>query len=86
MLNTKVADGVNKKDKGITLNVTGKDGKAEALQTDILLVAIGRHAFTGGLQLDKAGLSTNDRGQVEINEHWQTKVPGIYAIGDAVPG
>lgn len=86
MLETKVTDGVNNKDKGIKINVTDKNGKPETLDCDILLVAIGRHAFTGGLQLDKAGLSTNDRGQIDINDHWQTNVNGIYAIGDAVPG
>lgn len=85
MLNTKVLDGVNRREKGISINVEGKDGK-QTLECDVCLVAIGRHAYTDGLQLDKAGLSTNERGQVEINDHWQTKVPGIYAIGDAVQG
>ena len=85
MLNTKVLDGVNNREKGIKINVEGKDGK-QTLDCDICLVSIGRHAFTEGLQLDKAGLSTNERGQVEIDDHWQTKVPGIYAIGDAVKG
>lgn len=50
------------------------------------LVSIGRHAFTGGLQLDKAGLETNQRGQVEVNDHWQTPVSNIYCIGDATTG
>lgn len=50
------------------------------------LVSIGRHAFTGGLELQKAGLETNERGQVEVNDHWQTPVKSIYCIGDATTG
>merc|ERR1711920_906545 len=85
-LNTKVLNGVNNGEKGCIVNLESKDGKKKTLETDIVLVSIGRHAFTEGLQLEKAGLSTNERGQVEINDHWQTKVKGIYAIGDAVKG
>ena len=85
MLNTRVLDGVNNREKGVKINVEGKNGK-ETLDVDICLVSIGRHAYTEGLQLDKAGLDTNERGQVEIDDHWQTRVPGIYAIGDAVKG
>jgi len=84
--NTRVLNGENNKEKGVKINVEDKDGKKSTIETDIMLVSIGRHAFTGGLQLENAGLSTNDRGQVEINDHWQTKVDGIYAIGDAVRG
>jgi len=52
----------------------------------VCLVSIGRHAFTGGLNLDKAGLEANNRGQVEVNDHWQTPVKSIYCIGDATTG
>ena len=85
LLNTRVLDGVNNREKGVSINIEGKNGKS-TLDVDICLVSIGRHAYTEGLQLEKAGLSTNERGQVEINDHWQTKVDGIYAIGDAVKG
>jgi len=56
------------------------------MTADVVLLSIGRKPFTGGLQLEKAGLSTNQRGQIEIDAHWQTKVPSIYAIGDVVDG
>lgn len=49
LLNTKVLDGKNNKEKGVTVNIEGKDGKKQTLETDICLVSIGRHAFTGGL-------------------------------------
>lgn len=71
MLNTKVVDGVNNKANGVKINIeNGKTGEKGVIDTDICLVSIGRHAFTGGLQLDKAGLDTNQRGQIETNDHW----------------
>lgn len=85
-LSAKVLSGTNNGEKGCTVNIEGKDGKKETLETDIVLVSIGRHAFTGGLQLEKAGVTVNDRGVIDTDDHWQTKVPGIYAIGDAIKG
>lgn len=61
-------------------------GASETIEADCVLVAIGRRANTDGLALDKAGLSLNARGQVEIGHDFQTNVPGIYAIGDVCPG
>ena len=58
----------------------------EDIEADCVLVSIGRKPNTAGLALDKAGLATNERGQIEIGHDFQTKVPGIYAIGDVVPG
>ena len=49
-------------------------------------MSIGRVPFTEGLQLDKAGLSTNQRGQVEIDDEWKTATKNIYCIGDATTG
>jgi len=61
-------------------------GKADSITADAVLVAIGRRPNTDGLGLDKAGLSVNGRGQIDIDEHFATGVPGIWAIGDVVPG
>jgi dihydrolipoamide dehydrogenase len=61
-------------------------GTSETIEADCVLVAIGRRANTDGLALDKAGLSVNQRGQVEIGHDFQTSVPGIYAVGDVCPG
>ncbi len=58
----------------------------EDIEADCVLVAIGRRPNTEGLALDKAGLTTNAKGQIEIGHDFQTNVPGIYAIGDVVPG
>ncbi len=63
-----------------------KGGAAETIEADNVLVAIGRKPNTEGLALDKAGLSVNQRGQIEIDHDFATTVPGIWAIGDVVPG
>jgi len=60
-------------------------GAAVTLEADVVLVAIGRRPFTDGLGLEAAGVAT-ERGQVVIDAHFQTNVPGIYAIGDVVRG
>lgn len=87
MLNTKVKDGINRKENGVTVNLTdARDGTASSIEVDIALISIGRHAFTGGLQLEKAGLKPTDRGLIDINKTWQTSQPHIYAIGDVVAG
>jgi dihydrolipoamide dehydrogenase len=61
-------------------------GASETIEADCVLVAIGRRANTDGLALDKAGLTVNARGQIEIGHDFQTNVPGIYAVGDVCPG
>ncbi|MBA4747564.1 MAG: dihydrolipoyl dehydrogenase [Sphingopyxis sp.] len=83
---TKVT-GVTVKGKTATLTMEpAKGGTAETLTADVVLVAIGRRPNTDGLALDKAGLGTNARGQIEIDHDFRTAVPGIWAIGDVVPG
>jgi dihydrolipoamide dehydrogenase len=61
-------------------------GASETIEADVVLVAIGRRPNTDGLALDKAGLSVNARGQIETGHDFQTAVPGIWAIGDVIPG
>ncbi|WP_430443062.1 dihydrolipoyl dehydrogenase [Sphingorhabdus contaminans] len=75
--------------KGGTATLTvepAAGGASESIEADCVLVAIGRKPNTEGLALDKAGLTVNARGQIEIGHDFQTNVPGIYAIGDVVPG
>ncbi|WP_426258058.1 dihydrolipoyl dehydrogenase [Sphingomonas sp. DC1600-2] len=61
-------------------------GAAETITADCVLVAIGRRPNTDGLALEKAGLATNARGQIDTDHRFQTAVPGIWAIGDVIPG
>ena len=85
-LSTKVT-GVTVNGKTATLTVEpAAGGAAETIDADCVLVSIGRRPNTDGLALDKAGLSTNVRGQIEIDHRFKTAVPGIWAIGDVVPG
>jgi dihydrolipoamide dehydrogenase len=75
--------------KGNTATLTvepAAGGASETIEADCVLVAIGRRANTDGLALDKAGLTVNARGQIEIGHDFQTHVPGIYAVGDVCPG
>src|SRR5213078_284559 len=61
-------------------------GKAETLQADVVLVAIGRVPYTEGLGLKEAGVALDNRGRVQIDAHFATSVKGVYAIGDVVAG
>ncbi len=61
-------------------------GATETITADVVLLAIGRHAYTEGLNLAAAGVETDERGRVKIGPHFETNVPGVYAIGDVVAG
>jgi dihydrolipoamide dehydrogenase len=72
---------------GVTLTVEpANGGAAETIETDIVLVCIGRRPSVEGLGLDKAGVKLTPRGRIEVDGHFQTSVPGIYAIGDVIDG
>jgi dihydrolipoamide dehydrogenase len=72
---------------GVKLTVEpSKGGAAETLEADIVLVSIGRRPFVEGLGLDKAGVALTPRGRIQVDAHFQTSVPGIYAIGDVIDG
>ena len=79
--------GVERQGAGAVVTVEpAAGGAAEQIEADVVLVAIGRRANTEGLNLDAAGLRLNNRGQVDVNHDFETGVPGIWAIGDVVPG
>jgi dihydrolipoamide dehydrogenase len=63
-----------------------KNGKLIEFNGDYCLLSIGRSAYTDGLNLESIGLKTNDKGQIQVNDHLQTKHSNIYAIGDVVKG
>ena len=85
-LSTKVT-GAEVRDGGVALTVEpAAGGTAETLDASHVLVAIGRRPNTEGLGLEKAGLQTNNKGQVEIDHDFRTSVPNIWAIGDVAPG
>ena len=85
-LGTKVT-GAEAHKKGVTLTVEpAAGGAAESIEADVVLVSIGRRPNTEGLGLDKIGLELNARGQIETDHDFATKVPGVWAIGDVIPG
>ncbi len=85
-LGTKVT-GCTVKGKKATLTLEpAKGGETETLEADCVLVSIGRRPNTDGLGLDAIGLETNQRGQIEVDHEFRTKVDGVRAIGDCIPG
>ena len=72
---------------GVTLDYKlRKDDSAGSVEADVVLVSTGRRPYTAGAGLDAVGVALTDRGQVQTDARWQTSVPGIHAIGDAIAG
>jgi dihydrolipoamide dehydrogenase len=78
---------VTKGKKGATVTYKLKKNDTEAtLDADIVLVATGRKPYTAGLGLEALGVEMGPRGTIKTDAHWQTNIPGLYAIGDAIAG
>tara|TARA_B100000965_G_scaffold406801_1_gene448804 strand:+ start:5682 stop:7085 length:1404 start_codon:yes stop_codon:yes gene_type:complete len=75
-----------KKDKGKTFLTAEKNGKALEFEADVILVAVGRCPYTDNLGTEAAGLQLDERKRIAVNKHFQTNLPGVYAIGDVVAG
>jgi dihydrolipoamide dehydrogenase len=72
---------------GVTLTVEpAAGGSSEEMKSDVVLVAIGRTAYTEGLGAKEAGIALDERGRIIVDEHFTTNVKGIYAIGDVIRG
>jgi dihydrolipoamide dehydrogenase len=85
-LGTKVV-GAKATKAGVTLQLeAAAGGAASELKADIVLVAIGRRPYTDGLGLREIGVALDDKQRVKVDAHYQTTVPGIYAIGDVIAG
>lgn len=79
--------GVEKSGKGAKVtHEPVKGGDAETIEADVVLIATGRMPFTEGLGLEDAGVVLDERGRVRTDNHYQTNVPGVYAIGDVIAG
>ncbi|MCX2738323.1 dihydrolipoyl dehydrogenase [Pontibacter anaerobius] len=74
--------------EGEVVKVTAESPKGEAVtfDGDYVLVSVGRKPYTEGLGLENAGVQMGERGMIAVNDHLETNVPGIYAIGDVVRG
>ncbi len=79
--------GVTKGEGGATVAwQRRKDGSLHETKADVVLVATGRRPYVKGLGLDALGVQMTPRGQIAVDRHFATSVPGIYAIGDCIPG
>jgi dihydrolipoamide dehydrogenase len=79
--------GATVKGKEVTVTFDDPKGEKKELKGDYCLVAVGRIAYTDGLGLDKIGLAVEERGgKITVDEHLETSVKGVYAIGDVIRG
>lgn len=86
-LNTKVVESTVQDDGVVVLKTeSAKGGKEKEAKYDIVLVATGRRPYTEGLGLEALGIQTDRLGRIEVDEHFKTAVPSIYAIGDCIDG
>lgn len=85
-LKTKVVESTVETD-GVTLKTeAAAGGKEEEVKYDVVLVATGRRPYTEGLGLENLGIQSDRLGRIEVDEHFRTSVPSIYAIGDCIDG
>ncbi len=77
---------VDRKKNEVTVTATDKKEQEVVLKGDYCLVSVGRRPYTDGLNAENAGVKVNERGQIEVNDHLQTNVSNIYAIGDVIRG
>jgi dihydrolipoamide dehydrogenase len=85
-LGTKVTAATVKGKKATLTLEPAKGGASETIEADCVLVAIGRRPNVQGLGLDAIGLELNARGQIETDHEFRTKVDGVWAVGDCIPG
>ncbi len=85
-LGTKVTGASIKGKKATLILEPAKGGASETFEADCVLVSIGRRPHTDGLGLEAIGLELNPRGQIETDHEFRTKVSGVWAIGDCIPG
>ncbi|KAL0903209.1 hypothetical protein M5K25_027569 [Dendrobium thyrsiflorum] len=86
LLKTKVV-GVDTSGDGVKLTLeTADGGKQSTLEADVVLVSAGRVPFTEGLGLERIGIETDKAGRITVDKKFTTSVPGVFAIGDVIPG
>ena len=85
-LSTKVTGVETNGDKATLTLEPAAGGEAETMEADCVLVSIGRRPNTEGLGLENIGLELNKKGQIETDHDFRTKVDGVWAIGDVIPG
>ena len=72
--------------KSVSIAYTDKDGQAQKLDADRLIVSVGRVPNTEGLNAEAVGLKLDERGRIDVDDHCRTNLPGVWAVGDVVSG
>lgn len=85
-MGTKVMGAEKQADGSYKVKMEGKGGKAEELDSDVIMVCVGRRPFTEGLGLETVGIKVNERGQIPVDDNFMTSCPSVYSIGDCVRG
>ena len=84
-LNTKVKK-ITKIQNGVSIETSDKENKKNKIDTDVVLISVGRKPNTKGLNLENVGVQTDQKGRVKVNKNFETKIKNIYAIGDVIEG
>jgi Pyruvate/2-oxoglutarate dehydrogenase complex, dihydrolipoamide dehydrogenase (E3) component, and related enzymes len=84
-METKV-ENIKKNSDSATVTIQGKDGKKTQMETDVVLVSVGRKPNTKNLNLDNVGVKLDSKMRVQVNKNFETSIKNIYAIGDVIDG
>ncbi|MCB0407112.1 MAG: dihydrolipoyl dehydrogenase, partial [Bdellovibrionales bacterium] len=86
LLSTKVTGADVKSNKATVHFEDLSSGKPGSLEANVVLVSTGRRPFSDGLGIENAGVEKDNRGCIIVNDHFQTNIPNIYAVGDLIRG
>ena len=84
-LNTKV-NSINKTKSGILTNTTNDKGKDSKIESDVVLISVGRKPYTNDLNLGEIGVQLDKKGRIKVNKNFETNIKNIFAIGDVIEG
>ena len=84
-LNSKV-ETIKKNDSEVIVNFSEKNGNKNKLNSDVVLISVGRRAYTDKLNLKKIGVNLDQKGRIKVDKNFKTNISNIYAIGDVIDG
>ena len=84
-LETKV-EKISKSKNGVLIETSNKKGKKTKIESDVVLISVGRKPYTKNLNLEKVGIKLDEKKRIKVNKNYQTNLENIYAIGDVIEG
>ena len=84
-LNTKV-EKISKTQNGVIIETSNKEGKKNNIETEVVLISVGRKPFTENLNLENIGVALDQKKRIKVNKNYETNIKNIYAIGDVIEG